>query len=74
MGLSRSRQLFDEVVVIGVGGGGASRGDAEFGEDVADVAGDGLFADDEFLRDSPVGLASGEEEQDLQFALGETVW
>src|SRR5829696_4750492 len=66
------RGLFDEVVVVGVGGGRAARRDAELGEDMAHVARHRLFADDEVLRDPPVGLASGEESKDLQLALGET--
>ena len=69
-----ANELFDEVVIVGVGGGSTSRSDAKLGEDVAHVARHCLLADDELVGDSPVGFAPGEVAKDLQLALGETVW
>ena len=55
--------------------------DARFGaihgpglrEDVADVAGDGVEADDEVFADLGVALAGREETEDLDLANGEPV-
>ena len=52
------RLVIRPVVVVGVGGGGRPRRDAEFGEDVADVGGHCLLADEQFLCDHSVRLAS----------------
>jgi hypothetical protein len=42
--------------------------DPEFGEDLLDVAGDCLGADDEFVRDLLLRLAFGKEVENLQLA------
>ena len=46
-----------EAVLVGVGGGRCPAGDAELGEDVLDVAADGVLADRELLGDLAVRLA-----------------
>ena len=51
------RTCSDQVVIVGVGRGRASRTEVEFCEDVAYVAGYGLFADVELVRDTAVGDA-----------------
>lgn len=59
--LGRRRGSLGEAVVVGVGGSGAARRDADLREDVAEVAGDGLLADDQLLSDSAVGRAPSDE-------------
>src|SRR6266511_6480765 len=50
-----------EVVLVGVGGGGRARGYAQLGEDVAHVAGHGLLAEEQVSGDRVVGLARRHE-------------
>ena len=45
----------DEVVLVGVGGGGRARGQVELGEHVLQVPGHGVLADHQLGRDLPVG-------------------
>src|SRR5512145_2714034 len=52
-------------VLVGPGGGRGPRRDAELGEDVAQVPGDGLVADEQLGRDLAVGPAPGHEPQHL---------
>jgi hypothetical protein len=51
--------LSGEPVLVGEGGGSGAGGQVEFGEDVAEVAGHGLFADHQLGCDVPVGPAGG---------------
>ena len=60
----------DQVVVVRVRRGCGSRGQIQLGENIAQVAGDGLLADLELARDSAVGHAGGDQFQNLHFPLG----
>lgn len=60
----------DEAVFVGVGGGGGPRWQAELGEDVLEVACDGVLADEQLGADFAVGLALGDRPQHLTFACG----
>jgi hypothetical protein len=52
---------------------GAAR-DANLVEDIADVPGDGLLADEQLLGDGAIRLAGRNEAQDLQFPFAERAW
>src|SRR5262245_29552144 len=60
-----------EVVLVREGRGGGPRGDVRLVENVADVPVDGLLAEEQLLRDRLVGLAGGDQAQDLKLAGGE---
>src|ERR671917_437971 len=60
-----------EIVLVGVGRRGRARRDAELGEDVAHVAGDGPVADHELGGDLAVGPPRGDQGEHLQLAPGE---
>ena len=49
-----------------------TRGDIHLGEDVADMAIDGLLAQRQLAGDRLVGLAAGDQPQDLKLALSES--
>ena len=57
-----------QLVFVGVGGGGGPRGQIELGEDVAEVTGHRLLADGQLGRDGAVGPAGGDEAEDLDLA------
>ena len=63
----------EQSVLVGGGGGRGARGDAELGEDVAHVPVDGALAEHERGGDRLVGLAGGDQAQDLELALGEAM-
>src|SRR5687767_26820 len=65
--------LMDEPVLVGVGGGLCPRRERKLGEDVADVAGDGLLAEEELSRDRAVGLPGCQERQDLSLARAQAI-
>src|SRR5215475_14048386 len=62
----------EQLVLVGVRGGGRARRQIEFREDVADVAGDGLLADAQSSRDRPVLGAGGDEAQHFDLAAGQS--
>ena len=56
------------MMLVGVGGRGGARRDAELVEDVAEMAIDRLLAELQLLRDRLVGLAGGDEAEHLDLA------
>src|SRR5262245_47976123 len=62
-----------ELVGEGVRRRSGPRGDAELEEDVAHVTVDGLLAQEQLPGDDLVGLARGDEAEDLQLARGQPV-
>src|SRR5688500_18279214 len=74
VGLPNSRSPYacsDEVVLVGPRRGGRSARDADFVEDVADVARDGFLADEQRFRDVAVRLACRDQPQDLRLSFAE---
>jgi hypothetical protein len=66
--------LLHQAMPVGVGGGLGPVGRACFGEDVADVAGDGVQTDDQFCCNLRVAPTGSNETQHLHFSLGQTIW
>ncbi len=62
-----TQRASNQVVLVGIRGGGRAVRDAELGVDVFDVAGDGVRADDEMLGDLPIRSASRQVGQHLEF-------
>ena len=56
------------MVLVGVRDGGPPAREAELVENVADVAGDGLFADAQLIGDGAIRLAGDQTPKHLQFA------
>jgi predicted membrane protein DUF2306 len=52
-------------MLVGIPGGCGAAAHAELGENVAEVASDSLLAQEQLRRDRPVGVALGDERQDL---------
>src|SRR5688572_26707433 len=64
-------RVSDEVVLVGPGRGGGAARHAELVEDVADVTGHGLLADEQYLGDGAIRLAGRDEAQHLCLAFAE---
>ena len=62
----------DHTVLEGEGRGGGTGADVELGEDVGEVAGDGLLAEDQLGGDLRVAAAGSDQAEDLGLACGET--
>src|SRR5690242_19060571 len=60
----------DEIVLVGIASSRRPAGQAELGEDVAEVTGDGLLADAESVGDGAVGSAGGDQAEHLDLACG----
>ena len=62
--------LLYQAMPVGVGGRLGPVGRACFGEDVADVAGDGIQTDDQFCCNIWITPTGGNEPQDFHLSLG----
>src|SRR4051812_7782382 len=62
----------EDAVFVRKGRGPRARGHVELGEDVRDVAGDRLLADEEGAGDVSIALARGHQPEDLDLAGGES--
>ena len=71
MGISAYAGGSEEVVLKRPGGRARTVRHAELVEDVAHVPGNGLFADEEFVGDGVIGLAGGEQAENLRFSFAE---
>jgi hypothetical protein len=71
--ISDHASALDEIALEGERSRRCSRRDAQLGEDVLQVAGDGVLADHECHADLPVAPAGRNEAQHLEFTVGEPV-
>jgi hypothetical protein len=60
-------------VLVSEGARSSSRGDAELHEDVLDVAGDRVLADEQGCGDLPIALPCCHESQDFKLSIGQAV-
>src|SRR5262249_34667467 len=67
-----ARSCYAESVPAGERRCGSSRAQLELAQDVRDVTGHGVLAENESRRDVPVGQSLGDEIEHLQFASAET--
>ena len=66
--------MSEQLVVVGVGGGGGPRRNVELVEDVAHVPVDRPLAQEQLGRDGLVGLAGGDQAKHLKLARREPMW